>query len=60
MTLLKTIGVLFIALMVLYVVVTLIGVLAATITTLVYLAVIVGLIAVVVYVYRHQKAQGSR
>ena len=60
MTLLKTIGALFIALMVLYVIVTLIGVLAATITTLVYLAVIVGLIAVAVLVYRHQKEQGRR
>ena len=58
MTLLKTIGALFIALMVLYVIVTLIGVLAATITTRVYLAVIVGLIAVAVLVYRHQKEQG--
>jgi hypothetical protein len=60
MNLLKTIGALFIALMVLYVIVTLVGVLAATIATLVYLAVIVGLIAVAVLVYRHQKEQGRR
>jgi|GEM_PF-2780690 len=60
MTLLKTVGALFVLVMALYVIVTLIGLLAATATTLAFLIVIVGAVTVAVLAFRHRRTQGRR